>query len=741
MSDHGILRYLSFSAETQSRLKQAFKLALSLVLYYWLALIMNWDVLQYGALAIVIVSLSTTGATIETGMLRVVGTIAGVLFGFLVIGCFSQDRWAMMLAFAGYLAVLGYFLQASRYQYAWYAAAFIPLVVWGDNYPDFQSTFYFGTFRFLTTVVGILIYTMVDLVFWPKSAGRQLWPVGNELCEDLLTQFRNGRAELGQATAAGPSASLSTRIVGNMTKVVSTLQQAYLDTPELASRRKVWEAWRIQIRELVDALNGWRETVPDCQHQDMALLWPEMNASLVLIDDRLKRIGELWEQLPKSDEASGDDAHLLAPIPFELNREAISKTPHMELAVLLSFTRQMQELERTSRQMLVTMRMLNGLDSARGLRVPSEFRQFVGRSRWNPTHFVRALFPPTAFVVAYLFWIYVNPPGGAKLAMMTGIFSIMILRTPMNPLTLCILMVLSMLLAVAPIYWLVMPALTSGGQLLALIFAYAFVFGYLGGRSPALKAGPMIQFVTCVGISNQQVYSFQSVVTGALMITLAGIVVAMVYFMFRSLQPEKALLKTVRRFFRGCAGITRAFEPGAAADPGRSIRQRYFVSLVRPAPAEIESARKSIQFNLQPDNDPEDVQRLQDGMQGIVYRLEAMERAHDKIAITSNESICSLRKLSGQAREATAQVFDQWARLPRYENPETQWESLDRLGENVQQQIADVQIARRQGAVDESLLVDMYSFLGSIRGLLNAIGSTQTAINQINWNQLAANRF
>ena len=71
----------------------------------------------------------------------------------------------------------------------------------------------------------------------------------------------------------------------------------------------------------------------------------------------------------------------------------------------------------------------------------------------------------------------------------------------------------------SPIYWLVMPALSTGLGLLGLIFIYSFVFGYLGGRSPALKSGPIMMFLMMTGISNQQRYSFNGPVDGALMVS------------------------------------------------------------------------------------------------------------------------------------------------------------------------------------------------------------------------------
>jgi hypothetical protein len=39
------------------------------------------------------------------------------------------------------------------------------------------------------------------------------------------------------------------------------------------------------------------------------------------------------------------------------------------------------------------------------------------------------------------------------------------------------------------------------------------------------------------------------------------------------------------------------------------------------------------------------------------------------------------------------------------------------------------------------VLTDLYTLLGSVRGLIDAMANAQAAINQINWQQWAAVRF
>jgi uncharacterized membrane protein YgaE (UPF0421/DUF939 family) len=104
----------------QARLQEAFKLALSMMLFYWLALWMNWDLPKFGALAIVVVSLSTTGASLNKGVMRVAGTGLGALAGFVLLSWFSQSPVGMLLGVSLYLVIIGYSMQTSRQGDTWF---------------------------------------------------------------------------------------------------------------------------------------------------------------------------------------------------------------------------------------------------------------------------------------------------------------------------------------------------------------------------------------------------------------------------------------------------------------------------------------------------------------------------------------------------------------------------------------------------------------------------------------------
>ena len=116
------------------QLQEAFKLALSMTLFYWLALWMNWDLPKFGALAIVVVSLSTTGASLNKGVMRVAGTGLGALAGFVLLSWFSQSPWGMLLGIGLYLVGVAYIMQTCRQADTWFNAGLIALAVWSSSY-------------------------------------------------------------------------------------------------------------------------------------------------------------------------------------------------------------------------------------------------------------------------------------------------------------------------------------------------------------------------------------------------------------------------------------------------------------------------------------------------------------------------------------------------------------------------------------------------------------------------------
>jgi uncharacterized protein YukE len=160
--------------------------------------------------------------------------------------------------------------------------------------------------------------------------------------------------------------------------------------------------------------------------------------------------------------------------------------------------------------------------------------------------------------------------------------------------------------------------------------------------------------------------------------------------------------------------------------------------MVLPVPGKIQAAQKHLDFKLFPDNTPEKVQRLLGSMQSITYRLQALEIAHQRLAQRALEYPESFAQVDSRVRTTLQRMFEGWARLEPHDEFEQQRGSLQNLAHDLKEQFDAVE--NRQDSSDQ-MLTDLYTLLGSVRGLLEAMTDAQSSIDEINWQQWATARF
>ncbi len=724
-------------------LQQAFKLALSMALLYWLALWMNWDMPKYGGLAIALISLDTTGASLLKGILRMVGTTVGLAVGLLGLALFAQNEWLTLLYHSSYLIFIGYFLQTSRYPYAWYVAGFLPTLVWATTYGNVDNAFHYAIFRYLETSAGIIIFTLVSMIFWSKTAGDKLNGQGNELWSGFQNLFGMYRRQLNDGSLSPEASALRAKLAGSMSLLRSTLQAAYTDTPSVHHQKPDWESLRLNTRAMSDALELWRQSIDDCRRLDLDHLLTLSRSALEKIDQRLSRINDLWQLRSRGEKAKPlkSDAALLETESLDMNGDWMSDLSHLDRAALLSFIQQLNLLDLTSRELLHTVQALSGLPSLKGFQSHALPADLYRPARWDPERFVKGLLPAVCFVVAFFFWIYFDPPTGPSVPNMAVTFGLMVLLTPINVISLILPVLLAMWCFVAPVYFLIMPRLSTGTELLICIFSFTFSACYfLTGRMAALRSFVLILFVMMTGISNDQSYSFTGLVDGALMLLLALGIIAIVQTLFNPLRPEQIVLKTVRQF---CVGCTRVINEFPLVEPGkqtrkRRLRKRMFESLIQPAPGKIQAAQKHLNYKLFPDNSPAKVQTLIDALQNISYRLQSLEIAQHRLTRHSGRLPDSYEPLSSQIQKFLRGVFESWE---HFESSGELSHRQNELADELEEQFDKLILDSEQILSNEQIQTDLYTTIGSLRSLIEAMENTQAIINQINWRQWAIVRF
>jgi hypothetical protein len=228
-----------------------------------------------------------------------------------------------------------------------------------------------------------------------------------------------------------------------------------------------------------------------------------------------------------------------------------------------------------------------------------------------------------------------------------------------------------------------------------------------------------------------------------MMWSLGLIIIFVVHMLLSPIRPEKILLNIIRRFFHGCARITGGFALYLPGDQvkGRKLRKRYFESMVVPVPRQVQAEEKTLEYKRFPDNNPEKVKFLQDTLQSIVFRLEALELAHDRVARNSPDMMESLSPLGNQLRERLQRVFESWSRFELTDALEVERSNLQKISRELEQRLDARGKMGERHIPDDRVFQDFYALLGSVRGLIETLVEAQDAMRQINWDQWAAARF
>src|SRR5262245_8473371 len=187
----------------------ALKGALAVSLCYLLQSSVDWPGIRTCLITCMIVGLTSEGATVQKGTLRIAGALVGGALGFLAILALipnMESIASLALLVAAGSAVAGWvYLGSARISYAGVqiALAFYICVLQG-----FGPSWYFYTIRdrLVGILLGNLIITLVFQYVWPVRAGAAMWT--------SLGSALRAMAELARVTSRGDEPAVTREIHG-----------------------------------------------------------------------------------------------------------------------------------------------------------------------------------------------------------------------------------------------------------------------------------------------------------------------------------------------------------------------------------------------------------------------------------------------------------------------------------------------------------------------------------------------
>jgi uncharacterized membrane protein YccC len=680
--------------------REAFKLALSLALTYALSLWMDWDMPKYGALAIVLISLGTAGASLQKGILRIVGTTAGLAVGMFLLACFAQDRWLALLFMMGWLFVVSYFMQGSPNPYAWFVAGFMVSLIWSSTYMKVESAFHFATFRYLETTAGVLIYTLVSALFWPILARDHLGPQGAKLWQGLGELLEHGREQITAKSGEHFPSESRMELEGTFVNLSQTLRTATNESSRVRRCRAVWMRLLRKTEALLRELEPWHKSLRACKDLDLHACLPGLEQHLQRLEAQVAQVARLWAGLCSSEDAVEIDA-LPAAAKLRLEPVSLQDLERDQRGRLAAFWRRTIAVGEINEHVLDLCQLLQDEKPARAGRLAAERYPLPKPIHWHPERLRSACLPPLTLALGFYFWIFTDPPSGSGVPNFAAILSLVMVLSPFPLLPLLIAFLGSIVFAVAPVYFFLMPALQGGIGLLSLIFVFSFVFGMLGSVSPVLKLGPLAMFVMLTGISNHQSYSLMSMINPAMMMLLAFTCLWMVQGLMFPRKPEEKILANLRAYFRACAAYLGDFA-GSRSDPASSQRRRASTHLCK-LPNEL----AKLKSKLPAEASREAIGRLADRARSLSLGLHALQDDHP-----AQVDATSLPTLSDQAEASLAS----WQRL----------ESGDPIDAQSILASADAGLARPDQP-------DSYVFLGALATVLDDLSAIRHCMQDCDW--------
>jgi uncharacterized membrane protein YgaE (UPF0421/DUF939 family) len=696
-----------------ARLKYAIKTALSLTLAYLIPMSMGWSQPQTAAITVMLIAATgLVSDSLQKGVLRVLGTVAGAVIGLTLIALFPQERMTYLLAVSITVSLIAYLYNAYHGDNSVFMlTAVVVLMVFNGG--DAEGAFLYGVDRAFMTAFGVIVYTVIAATLWPVKA------VDNtrQLAANLASEYRRVFALLVHPVEQGPT---------NNDEQLA----------DLLVSEEAFQAHFAAVRGSADRVAAYRaewDTVVNCYRELQAILLPALQQETrqgVTFEHYLenhsqvvKQVEAMFCQVETSwREQASEQSFEIMPVVYK--PQSLRDAHHITVAAVAARSEVLEKIQG------VLLDLLNALDSMlfdRGTFVPRDTGPGKPAFVWLDQENIKtALRVFVTFWMAAALWINFNPPGGFTFVTLSTVLVLMVSYTPVAPKLLYILFSLGFLFAL-PAYVFLLPQLTHWLELAAFMFCYAFVGFYL-------FQGPVSLFfllgLFALGIQNTMSYNMDVillvVLTFYLMCTL---LIVTVHFPFTS-KPEKLYTSLSRRFFHKCANILEVatdFRPGRRplpADDGSSLL------------AKLHAWGGRIDTSYFPANDTQKVAQLnqacdllQGQMQVLLMRREEFAGNRLVVASRSRDNTSLLVELCEALAGATGSTIN------------SAFDTVDARLLDVRERLDDLRQAQQLEKYERAELAQFFVYLNLQVSVLTSIRACQQARQALDWQQLAGSRF
>ncbi|MEE8137247.1 MAG: FUSC family protein [Thermodesulfobacteriota bacterium] len=723
----------------------ALKTCLALVVGYGLAFLLNFSA-STTAITVLVLNTRYLGSSVDKGVLRITGTLAGAVIALFLIGFLAQERFLFIFVVAVLNAFLFYMMQGSRYPYSWFVCAMTILIVGFGSVENPDNIFHSAVSRVSGVILGIVSSLLVHGLFRPSRAGddfekqlRNILHEASKLLDLKYSDYILDRSDANQIV------KIERNIISGLPKLKSTLNAAAYDTGRFSRFLKSYDVLIAQTDTLANLIFVLSQTFKNCY------TYPSLKFNI----QKSQAFSEIMElitsytrklvsdcDLSRDGTIVNDDSAFQAE--FQTKLDSLTeefKSQGLDPESTLAFFIMRTKLEELASLIIKFRSILLSVESPGkseffNASQPEIFEIEESFSITSP-RFMKAITSALMIMLASIIWITTDwPLGYSSFLLFVWIISYVNIVSPAVP-TKPILSGFIWAAAVGSVmYFLLMPQLDNYQQLAPLIILMFFPFCYkMNNPSPLISVWGMIASVLLVmfaNISEVQTYSFSTYVN-TFIGTGGGLLIGLVILsIFSYRRPEKEFKKQMILFFGSCEEMLKQLDKHKPWTPeGRSVLFSGRKELINHIKNTILWAG-TLNYERTPDNDKTKVESLLSSLEDITFRLDSLEQARQEFKDES--SITSLRKKWTDMHQALNQEFK--LLKDSISNGE-QVPDFPDISELVKQISEDLKEIRNREGADKNLselAVRILLVAGFYQSLAASLAECREQVNKINWN-------
>lgn len=519
------------------------KFGLAGVLAVFISLVIRLDEPGWALLTVFVLMIAQyVGAIAEKSIFRLVGTIAGGVFGYLITGAFEQTPVV-------YLALLGFVVGTctalfgqSRYPYAFLLMGMTTLVVASNGMGNPDNSWTFMLSRIEEVLVGIIVTMVVQGVIWPRYARVEFLGHLRASFGDLRECLLNAPGVRGSVPCAD-GARQARDFPGRISNLRTLLEFGARESLNFRKRLETYFELTICLGKIAHAISTLREALPpDSIYRTHAEKeFEALHAALAMA------LGDLESDACSA--ASRAAARSAISEASENVEEKFLRMRQLNLAAAIPVDQAMvmglhiSGLDEIRSQIEKAHTLL---DSMPADPLQREFSPTPLIAPWPPPFWIKTgIKAGAAVMVAFLVDNWLKPPGGPMFILGTWVFTALNAASPggqgdrrafhLIPLNVLALAVTSLVLIAAR------PLLSSYAVMNTLIFVWLFGWGYLSfktrGMTIPMQLG-MLVIVGILGLNGQEPISFQAIVNFFFGLVLALVLSALFQRVFWPSLPQ-----------------------------------------------------------------------------------------------------------------------------------------------------------------------------------------------------------